>query len=662
MKRVFYSCLSALILCFFFGKTNAQNLPKDGLIAWFPFNGTLKDESGNGLNTFFADNNKGGISLSEVNNLTDDRNGKTKSAFYFTGAGENKAIKVKLAKSLNLRDRTVALWVNSPSKAITHYSNIFELGYNSEVKQYCSILGDEYSYVSQKRDGKISSLIAEGGFVESRSYLNDDNWHHLAIVVNSFKNSYKIYIDGKLDSDSYLPIPIINNSNPYSSNPQKPISEIPVNYLVFGNVFRNDPQCAFGGKIDDIGLWNRALSDSEILQLFDNFYTANSTPNIRTDSRIKQFGQSTIDNDNSNTSTINKLANSINNESQLNEQQTFTFQNGDKYVGDIKNGNRNGQGTYTFSNGDKYIGEWKDGNRNGQGTYTFSNGATYIGGFKDNQWNGQGTYTSINGSIQKGIYENGNLIEEKKAVVVQNNQSPTISSTIKIGNLEVAQNDLGTSNHDDAVKACDNLGNGWRLPTKEELNILYQNRNKLKGLSSGLCYWTSSEGNEKNNYWIGPFFGKGTNGGGAFVTYDFLECVRPVRTLGNANSTATKKVENQNKVVPTKTGNIKPSNNEKQQGNAQKNVKVATCRFCSKKFIWSNTSNDGVWTFQGYVIPERGSCAEPIDDYASTAQFALKNNIPGGQELVNYLVNGEKYCSKKCVRDDHYCLKKGTFE
>ena len=40
----------------------------------------------------------------------------------------------------------------------------------------------------------------------------------------------------------------------------------------------------------------------------------------------------------------------------------------------------------------------------------------------------------------------------------------------------------------------------------------------------------------------------------------------------------------------------------------------------------------------------------------------LKNNIPGGQELVNYLVNGEKYCSKKCVRDDHYCLKKGTFE
>ena len=432
MKRGSYASLLALILLFFFGKTNAQNLPKDGLIAWFPFNGTLKDESGNGLNTFFADNNKGGVSLSEVNNLTDDRNGKAKSAFYFSGNNENKAIKVKLAKSLNLRDRTVALWVNSPSKAITHYSNIFELGYNSEVKQYCSILGDESSYVYQKRDGKISSLIAEGGFVESRSYLNDDNWHHLAVVVNSLNNSYKIYIDGKLDSDSYLPIPIINYSNPYTSNPQKPISEIPVNYLVFGNVFRNEPSCAFGGKIDDIGIWNRALNESEIFQLFDNYYTTNSKSNIRTDSRIKQFGQNTIDNVNSNTnaSTLNKSANSINNENDLtpqNGQGTYTFSNGDKYVGEFRDGKKNGQGTYIFSNGEKYVGEFRNDWRNGQGTYTFPNGDKYVGEWRDDKKNGQGTYTFNNGIIQEGAYENGLYIGVKKAAVVQNNQKNVAS-------------------------------------------------------------------------------------------------------------------------------------------------------------------------------------------------------------------------------------------
>ena len=32
-----------------------------------------------------------------------------------------------------------------------------------------------------------------------------------------------------------------------------------------------------------------------------------------------------------------------------------------KYEGEITNGKPNGQGTQTWSNGDKYVGEWKDG-------------------------------------------------------------------------------------------------------------------------------------------------------------------------------------------------------------------------------------------------------------------------------------------------------------
>ena len=292
MKKGSYASLLVLIILFSFSKANAQEVPKNGLIAWFPFNGTINDVSENGNRTYFIDNNQGGIILNDsFNYLTDDRNGNAKSAFSFNGINENKGIKVKLPKTSLLLDRTISLWVKSPSHSIKSYSNIFEMGNNSEIKQYCSILGDESSYVSQKREGKISNLIAEGGYVESRSYLNDDNWHHLAIVVNSKNKTYKIYIDGMLDSDSYLQVPITNNLNPYSANPQKNILEIPVNYLVFGNVFRNDPSCAFGGKIDDIGLWNRALNESEIFQLFNNYYTANSKPNVKTDRRIKLIGQ-----------------------------------------------------------------------------------------------------------------------------------------------------------------------------------------------------------------------------------------------------------------------------------------------------------------------------------------------------------------------------------
>jgi TonB family protein len=41
--------------------------------------------------------------------------------------------------------------------------------------------------------------------------------------------------------------------------------------------------------------------------------------------------------------------------------------NGDKYVGEFKDGQRNGQGTLIFANGGKFVGEWLDGLRHGPG-------------------------------------------------------------------------------------------------------------------------------------------------------------------------------------------------------------------------------------------------------------------------------------------------------
>src|ERR1035437_7980462 len=49
----------------------------------------------------------------------------------------------------------------------------------------------------------------------------------------------------------------------------------------------------------------------------------------------------------------------------------------------------NCQGTSTFVNG-QYVGEFKDGKRNGQGTSTFGGGEQYVGEFKDGAYNGQG--------------------------------------------------------------------------------------------------------------------------------------------------------------------------------------------------------------------------------------------------------------------------------
>ena len=66
------------------------------------------------------------------------------------------------------------------------------------------------------------------------------------------------------------------------------------------------------------------------------------------------------------------------------------------------------------------------------------------------------------------------------------------SSAIKIGNLEVMTQDLGDMTWDDAVKACADLGEGWRLPTNEELNILFENKDKIGGFAIK-SYWSSTE-------------------------------------------------------------------------------------------------------------------------------------------------------------------------
>ena len=85
----------------------------------------------------------------------------------------------------------------------------------------------------------------------------------------------------------------------------------------------------------------------------------------------------------------------------------------------------------------------------------------------------------------------------KEMIKVKEKKSSTVNvggkevSTIKIGNLEVMTKDLEEMEWEDAKKACADLGDGWRLPTKDELNMLYQNKDKIGGFV-GWNYWTSS--------------------------------------------------------------------------------------------------------------------------------------------------------------------------
>jgi hypothetical protein len=64
-------------------------------------------------------------------------------------------------------------------------------------------------------------------------------------------------------------------------------------------------------------------------------------------------------------------------------------------------------------------------------------------------------------------------------------------SSVKIGKLEIMTNDLGRMTWGEAKSACIELGGGWRLPNKEELNIIFENKDKI-GQFGDLGYWSGT--------------------------------------------------------------------------------------------------------------------------------------------------------------------------
>ena len=91
---------------------------------------------------------------------------------------------------------------------------------------------------------------------------------------------------------------------------------------------------------------------------------------------------------------------------------TYTWDRGDKYAGEYKDGEKHGQGTYTYASGAKYVGEHKDGEKHGQGTYTFANGSKYVGEFKDDKFHGQGTFTYSDGTKDSGYWMNNEYVPD----------------------------------------------------------------------------------------------------------------------------------------------------------------------------------------------------------------------------------------------------------
>lgn len=85
---------------------------------------------------------------------------------------------------------------------------------------------------------------------------------------------------------------------------------------------------------------------------------------------------------------------------------------GNKYIGEVLEGKREGNGVLYLKQGGKFEGSWKNNYPNGVGIFDFGEGKVAIGNFKDGLLHGLGKMYFSNGDWFFGNFENGEISGE----------------------------------------------------------------------------------------------------------------------------------------------------------------------------------------------------------------------------------------------------------
>ncbi len=150
------------------------------------------------------------------------------------------------------RARTVAAWVKpSPVQAVA-YGTIVHWGPGTPN-------GARFTFKLQGTSATSAQPLrfeVQGGGITGTKNLADGNWHHVAVVVTngSTVGNARLYVDGVLETvtGSGLTTPV----NTYTNYP-----------VYIGNTPNWDGARGFTGLIDDVRIYDHALTASEILEL-----------------------------------------------------------------------------------------------------------------------------------------------------------------------------------------------------------------------------------------------------------------------------------------------------------------------------------------------------------------------------------------------------------
>jgi hypothetical protein len=212
-----------------------------GLVAHYPFDGNAQDVSGN--------KNHG---IVKGPTLTQDRFKNADSAYNFEGA--NHSIVVPSSSSLNPANQlSIAFWIKI--NGITNeWSPIIHKGGPALVSGHSN---REYTvWLHRQANLAIASAGDNSGqHTLSSKPITKGKWLFYTAVVDRRNHSMKVYLNGVLNTQSADSYSSFNNNN---------------HELVFGG--RGEGRSTYSppkAVLDDIRIYNRALSADEIKQLYN---------------------------------------------------------------------------------------------------------------------------------------------------------------------------------------------------------------------------------------------------------------------------------------------------------------------------------------------------------------------------------------------------------
>jgi len=211
-------------------------------VAFYPFSGNANDLSGM--------NNHGNVNGAD---LTTNRFGDLNSAYYFNGTSDN--IRVPVSASLNFTDAiTVSFWMNA-AQLFTDRET-YPISHGNWVNRWkISIINEQKIRWTVKSSDGIKDL-------DSKVKVTAATWYHVVGLYDG--NNFEIYIDGAIDNHTTFSGAILTTNID----------------LMIGQTVPDVSQYNFKGVIDDVRIYDYALSVEDIAQLYGETSAIHSETNM----------------------------------------------------------------------------------------------------------------------------------------------------------------------------------------------------------------------------------------------------------------------------------------------------------------------------------------------------------------------------------------------